>query len=122
MCNGKATAACYWSPWCFVVLLQVLYYDGQFDDARLNVALATTAAAAGATVANYVEATGLIKVTSMGLSTTTHCSQHPGVCAGAHKYAVQSGCADLLKELGHLTAGHTCGHVHTHQGADCNNT
>jgi glycerol-3-phosphate dehydrogenase len=41
---------------------QILYYDGQFDDARLNVALATTAAAAGAAVANYVEATGLIKV------------------------------------------------------------
>lgn len=51
----------------FCVLLhlrmpQILYYDGQFDDARLNVALATTAAAAGAAVANYVEATGLIKV------------------------------------------------------------
>jgi hypothetical protein len=43
---------------------QILYYDGQFDDARLNVALATTAAAAGAAVANYVEATGLIKVRS----------------------------------------------------------
>lgn len=41
---------------------QVLYYDGQFDDARLNVALAATAAAAGAAVANYVEVTGLIKV------------------------------------------------------------
>jgi glycerol-3-phosphate dehydrogenase len=41
---------------------QILYYDGQFDDARLNVALAVTAAAAGAAVANYVEATGLIKV------------------------------------------------------------
>lgn len=42
--------------------LQILYYDGQFDDARLNVMLATSAAAAGAAVANYVEATGLIKV------------------------------------------------------------
>jgi glycerol-3-phosphate dehydrogenase len=41
---------------------QVLYYDGQFDDARYNVALATTAAAAGAVVLNYAEADGLIKV------------------------------------------------------------
>jgi glycerol-3-phosphate dehydrogenase len=50
-------------PQCFpYTLLQILYYDGQFDDARLNVALATTAAAAGAAVANYVEATGLTKV------------------------------------------------------------
>lgn len=39
----------------------VLYYDGQFDDARMNVALACTAAAAGATVANYLECTNLIK-------------------------------------------------------------
>lgn len=47
----------------FVVCVpQILYYDGQFDDARLNVALATTAAAAGAAVANYVEATQLIRV------------------------------------------------------------
>ena len=39
----------------------VLYYDGQFDDARLNVALAMTAAAAGAAACNYVEVVGLIK-------------------------------------------------------------
>lgn len=45
-----------------LLCLQILYYDGQFDDARLNVMLATTAAAAGAAIANYVEATGLIKV------------------------------------------------------------
>lgn len=45
-----------------LLCLQILYYDGQFDDARLNVALATTAAAAGAAVANYVEATQLIRV------------------------------------------------------------
>lgn len=50
----------------------ILYYDGQFDDARLNVALATTAAAAGAAVANYVEATGLIKDAN-GQVTGVHC-------------------------------------------------
>ena len=31
----------------------IVYYDGQFDDARLNVALACTAAHAGAAVVNY---------------------------------------------------------------------
>lgn len=41
---------------------QILYYDGQFDDARYNVALATSAAAVGANVANYVEVVGLMKV------------------------------------------------------------
>lgn len=40
---------------------QILYYDGQFDDARLCVALACSAAAAGAAVANHVEAVRLIK-------------------------------------------------------------
>ena len=39
-----------------------MYYDGQMDDARLNVALATTAAAAGATVLNYVAVTALLRV------------------------------------------------------------
>ncbi|KAG2443674.1 hypothetical protein HXX76_002022 [Chlamydomonas incerta] len=39
----------------------ILYYDGQFDDARYNVALACTAAAAGGAVANYVEVQKLIK-------------------------------------------------------------
>lgn len=34
----------------------VLYYDGQFDDARLLLSLARTAAAAGATLLNYVRA------------------------------------------------------------------
>jgi len=39
----------------------VVYFDGQMDDARMNVSLALTAAAKGATVANHVEVTGLLK-------------------------------------------------------------
>ena len=39
----------------------VVYYDGQFDDARLAVTLAQTAADAGATVLNYVQVTGFLK-------------------------------------------------------------
>jgi glycerol-3-phosphate dehydrogenase len=38
----------------------VLYGDGQFDDARMNVALALTAIEQGAAVANYVEVVGLV--------------------------------------------------------------
>lgn len=38
----------------------VKYWDGQFDDARLALALARTAARAGASVVNYVEAVGLL--------------------------------------------------------------
>ena len=39
----------------------IIYHDGQFDDARLNLSLALTAALAGATVLNYAEVTELIK-------------------------------------------------------------
>ena len=39
----------------------VLYGDGQFDDARMNVALALSAIEQGAAVANYVEVVGLVQ-------------------------------------------------------------
>jgi len=39
----------------------ILYYDGQFDDARLAVNLGQTAVEHGATVLNYMEATGFHK-------------------------------------------------------------
>jgi glycerol-3-phosphate dehydrogenase len=39
----------------------VLYYDGQFDDARLSIALAQTASGKGAVLANYVSCDGLVK-------------------------------------------------------------
>ena len=39
----------------------VVYHDGQFDDARLAIALARTAADHGAAVANYVRATGFLR-------------------------------------------------------------
>ena len=39
----------------------VIYYDGQFDDARLAINMAQTAAEQGATLLNYVEVTGLLK-------------------------------------------------------------
>ena len=38
-----------------------LYYDARVDDARLTLAVVKTAAAAGAVVVNYVEATGLLR-------------------------------------------------------------
>ena len=41
----------------------ILYYDGQFDDARLAVELAVTAAKHGATVLNYCKAAALVKNT-----------------------------------------------------------
>ncbi|MBK1881634.1 glycerol-3-phosphate dehydrogenase/oxidase [Luteolibacter pohnpeiensis] len=40
----------------------VMYHDGQFDDSRLAVNLAQTAAGLGAKIINYAKCTGLIKV------------------------------------------------------------
>ena len=39
----------------------VIYYDGQFDDSRLLIHLAVTAADHGATLVNYMPVTGLLK-------------------------------------------------------------
>src|SRR5579863_7204116 len=39
----------------------VLYHDGQFDDARLAINLAQTAAAKGGVLINYCQVTGLLK-------------------------------------------------------------
>ena len=44
----------------------IVYEDGQFDDARLATALATTAGAAGATVVNYARVTKLLKDPASG--------------------------------------------------------
>jgi glycerol-3-phosphate dehydrogenase len=40
----------------------VVYYDGQFDDARLLIHLAMTAADHGAALVNYCPATGLLRM------------------------------------------------------------
>lgn len=41
----------------------LVYYDGQHNDARMNIAIALTAARMGATIANHVRVTGLLKKT-----------------------------------------------------------
>ncbi|PWN05120.1 glycerol-3-phosphate dehydrogenase/oxidase [Rhodohalobacter mucosus] len=43
----------------------VIYYDGQFDDSRMAVNLAQTAAEHGALLVNYAKVTGLIKSNNM---------------------------------------------------------
>ncbi len=55
----------------------IVYYDGQFDDSRLAICLAQTAADHGATVINYMKVTGLIK--------------KQGICTGVHATDQESG-------------------------------
>ncbi|XP_030750431.1 glycerol-3-phosphate dehydrogenase, mitochondrial isoform X1 [Sitophilus oryzae] len=53
----------------------IVYYDGQQDDARMNLAVAITAARHGATVVNHVSVSGLIKENKDGKEVITgvHC-------------------------------------------------
>ena len=55
----------------------VIYYDGQFDDARLAICLAQTAADQGAILINYMKVTSLIKKN--------------GVCCGVQATDAESG-------------------------------
>ena len=69
---------------CFryrAALAQIVYYDGQFNDARLGVTLALTAALAGATVLNHAEVTRLLKAGAGGLpfSWASSCLPHSGL-------------------------------------------
>jgi glycerol-3-phosphate dehydrogenase len=64
----------------------VKYWDGQFDDARLALALARTAAARGALLLNYCPATGLIH--SAGKVTGVRCRDGET----GQDYEIRAGC------------------------------
>ena len=71
-CNLRdaGQASCLTVRWCAA---QIVYYDGQFDDSRLNVSLACTAALAGAAVLNYAEVVELLKAFSRPCPVTHQC-------------------------------------------------
>ncbi len=50
----------------------VMYYDGQFDDARLAIHMAQTAAAQGATLLNYMSVVGLVRSGDMISGVVAH--------------------------------------------------
>jgi glycerol-3-phosphate dehydrogenase len=72
------TALSFSEPRVAPVWAQIVYYDGQFDDSRLAVTLACTAARAGATVLNYAEVTRLLKV--MAPCPAIRCYHHDRCC------------------------------------------
>lgn len=61
--------------------MQIVYYDGQFDDSRLNVSLACTAALAGAAIVNYTEVTELLKVPYVS------CPHLPAITHAMHQWS-----------------------------------
>ncbi len=57
----------------------VSYHDGQFDDARLLIDLASTAAVHGASLLNYCRVTSLAKDSSGFVSGLTFCDEETGI-------------------------------------------
>lgn len=55
-----------------LLCMQIVYYDGQFNDARLAVAVACTSAALGAATLNHAEVVGLIRDPSTGRVVGAH--------------------------------------------------
>ncbi len=85
---------------------QIMYYDGQFDDARLAVTLACSAAAAGAAALNYTRAKSLIKVRALALARVV------GVRVGAARCG---GGAALHGDVVRLPLAVVCG-AQNHEG------
>ena len=79
--------------------MQIVYYDGQFDDSRLNVSLACTAALAGAAVLNYAEVTELLKVCSRPCLASHACVSC--VSGNMHKHTLSCPLSDV--SLQHLS-------------------
>jgi glycerol-3-phosphate dehydrogenase len=67
----------------------VLYHDGQFDDARLAINLAQTAAAQGGVLLNYCMVDGLLKVESADVSLTD----------GSENMPVPGGSSQVAKKI-----------------------
>lgn len=83
--------------------IQIQYYDGQFDDARLNVTLACTAAAAGAAVLNHCEAAALLKDASGRVTGARVTDRQSGKSFDVHARVVVNATgpyADKLRRLG----------------------
>lgn len=86
----------------------VKYWDGQFDDARLALALARTAAARGALLINYCAATGLLHEGGRVVGLTCQDGE-TGQC-----YTVRAGCVinatgvwvDALRKKDGVATGH----------------
>jgi glycerol-3-phosphate dehydrogenase len=80
----------------------VVYYDGQFDDARLLINLASTALEAGATVVNYVRAVKLVHDDAGELHGVMVQDQETGAQAELIARAVINATGPFCDEVRHL--------------------
>lgn len=80
----------------------VVYHDGQFDDARMAIALARTAVDHGAAVANYVRATGFLRDANGRVAGVTAVDRESGAIVEVRARAVINATgiyADVVRAL-----------------------
>ncbi|XP_073230331.1 glycerol-3-phosphate dehydrogenase, mitochondrial-like [Porites lutea] len=70
----------------------IIYYDGQHDDARMNLAIALTAVRHGASVANHVEVLSLLKRKEEGKEDEVVCGAHVRDVITGEEFDVQAKC------------------------------
>lgn len=77
----------------------VVYHDGQFDDSRMGINLMQTAIEQGATVANYIKVTGLLKDESGKISGVQAFDELEGKAYSLHGKAVINATGIFVDDL-----------------------
>lgn len=70
----------------------IVYYDGQHNDARMNLAIALTAARHGAAIANYTEVVHLLKKTDAGTGKEKVCGARCRDVITGNEFDVRAKC------------------------------
>lgn len=80
----------------------ILYYDGQFDDARLLINLAQTATGQGACLINYARVTGLIKTAARVVTGVRWTDSETGVEHESHARVVINATGPFCDDVRHM--------------------
>uniref|UniRef100_A0A087YAP3 Glycerol-3-phosphate dehydrogenase, mitochondrial n=1 Tax=Poecilia formosa TaxID=48698 RepID=A0A087YAP3_POEFO len=70
----------------------IVYYDGQHNDARMNLAIALTAARHGAAIANYTEVVHLLKTKNQKTGREQLCGAHCRAILSGKEFDVRAKC------------------------------
>lgn len=94
----------------------IIYYDGQHNDARMNLALALTAVRQGASVANHVEVLSLLKKKEEGSDDEVVCGAHVRDAITGEEFDVRAKCVvnatgpftDAVRKMDDSTGNDIC--------------
>ncbi|KAJ8416964.1 hypothetical protein AAFF_G00328420 [Aldrovandia affinis] len=94
----------------------IVYYDGQHNDARMNIAIALTAARYGAAIANYTEVMHLLKKTNPQTGIERVCGAHCRDVITGQEFDVRAKCVinatgpftDSLRKMDNQKTANIC--------------